>query len=188
MQQLRSHYERQETEELLDIARKDLTDEAREVLYDVLVQRGVSVESAQSARDTAIKSEAVQSERDKRLAPIPVRLVAFAIDVWIIGIALFVVLLPIRSYSEDLYANVVTVVWLVYFLLRDGIPGQSIGKRLLRIRTIQIESGLACNWSKSLWRNLSHFLFALDAILALGRRRMRLGDMIAGTIVVRASA
>lgn len=30
-----------------------------------------------------------------------------------------------------------------------------------------------------------HFFFVIDALFALGKRRMRLGDMIAGTHVVR---
>lgn len=186
MQQLREHYERQDTEELLEIARKDLTDEARIVLQEVLATRGISPDRANAARESAVKAEAAQSEADKRLASLVARLVAFAIDVWGVGIALYVVLLPLQFFSSELHAVVYGVLWFTYFFLRDSIPGQGVGKRLLGIRVVQLESGLSCTWSKSFWRNFSHVIFVIDALFALGRRRMRLGDMIAGTAVVRA--
>ncbi len=187
MQQLREHYERQDTEELRDIARKDLTEEARAVLHEVLAKRGVSPGEAQGERNEAIKREAAQAERNKSLGSLGARLLAFAIDVWGVGIALFVVLLPLRFASEEIHANVFGLLWLAYFFLRDSIPGQSVGKRLMGIRAVQVESGFSCTWSKSIWRNLRHVVFVLDAIFALGQRRMRLGDMVAGTVVVRAS-
>jgi uncharacterized RDD family membrane protein YckC len=188
MQSLREHYERQDTEELLEIARKDLTEEARSVLHEVLSKRGLPVKEAEAARSDAVRRQAAQTEADKRLAPPIVRLVAFAIDSLGLGIVLFAVLLPLRIWSEDVHAIAFNIVWWTYFLLRDGIPGQSIGKRLLKIRVVEIESGRSCTWSKSLWRNISHFVFLLDALFVLSHRRMRLGDMIAGTVVVRSAA
>lgn len=186
MQQLKELYERQDTEELLEISRKGLTDEARLVLQEVLARRGISPSQASAAREIAEETEAAQADADKRLAALWARLVAFAIDVWGVGIALYLVLLPLRFFSSELHAIVYGIVWFAYFFLHDAIPGQSLGKRLLGIRVVQLESGLSCTWSKSFWRNFSHVIFAIDAVFVLGRRRMRLGDMIAGTVVVRA--
>ncbi|WP_338846823.1 RDD family protein [Massilia sp. W12] len=186
MQPLREHYERQHTDVLLEIAREDLTDEARLVLHEVLAKRGVSADHARTARARAVQAKAAQSEADKRLAPLAARLVAFAIDTVGVGIALSLVLAPLRFFSNEFYAIGYIILWLAYFLLRDSIPGQSVGKRLLGIRVVQIKSGLSCTWTNSFWRNFSHVLFVIDALFAFGRQRMRLGDMAAGTIVVRA--
>lgn len=42
MEQLKEYYERQDTEELLAIARKDLTEEAHRILQQVLAGRNVA--------------------------------------------------------------------------------------------------------------------------------------------------
>ncbi|WP_374438811.1 RDD family protein [Inhella sp.] len=188
MQQLKEHYERQDSDELLEIARKDLTDAARLVLQEVLSKRGISAGQTNAARESAIKVEAARLEADKRLASFGARLVAFVIDVWGVGIGLYVALLPLQFFSSELHAVSYCIAWFTYFFVRDAIPGQSFGKRLLGIRVVQHESGLSCTWSKSFWRNVAHVIFAIDALCALGHRRMRLGDMIAGTVVVRAGS
>jgi uncharacterized RDD family membrane protein YckC len=188
MNELREHYRRQDTEELLEIAKKDLLDEARQVLTQVLAERGVSVADAEAAREEGLSQRARASEAQERLASRTRRLFAFAIDVWGVLIVLLVVLLPLRLLiSLPLYMDVVTIAWLIYFLLRDSIPGQSLGKRLLGLRAIQVDSERSCTWPKSLLRNLLHLFFVLDALFILGSRRMRLGDMLAGTIVVRSN-
>ena len=187
MNELREHYRSQDTEELLEIAKKDLLDEARQVLIQVLAERGVSVSDAEAAHREGLGERGRASEAEKRLGSRTKRLLAFAIDVWGVIIVLLVVLLPLRLISLELYIDGVTIAWLIYFLLRDSIPGQSFGKRLLGLRAIQVDSELSCTWTKSLLRNLLHAFFVLDALFILGSRRMRLGDMLAGTIVVRAN-
>jgi uncharacterized RDD family membrane protein YckC len=186
MQGLREHYESQDTEELLDIARKDLTEEARATLHKVLASRGVASGMAEAAREAAITREVADLEAEKHLASLWVRFLAFAIDVGGAAIVLGAALWPLRFVSFGLYDYTVIGLFWLYFLLKDGIPGQSFGKRTLNIRAVRAESGRPCTWSQSLARNVTHILFVVDALFALGRRRMRLGDMIAGTVVVRA--
>lgn len=188
MQQLRKHYEAQHTEILLDIAKKHLTDEARIVLGEVLSNRGVAPEQIEAAKHAFISEQAAALEEENRLASRWKRLLAFAIDVWGAAIVLFVVLLPLRFLSLDLHFNAVTLLWLAYFLLRDSIPGQGIGKRLLGLRVVHEQTGRACSWLQSVSRNLLHIAFMLDALFAFGRRRMRLGDALAGTVVINRSA
>ena len=72
----------------------------------------------------------------------------------------------------------------IYMLFRDAIPGQGIGKRLFKIRVVQMDSGKPCTLGQSLTRNALHFLMLIDALFALGRKKMRLGDILAGTKVV----
>jgi uncharacterized RDD family membrane protein YckC len=187
MSAIREHYRRQDTEELLEIAKKDLLDEARQVLTQVLAERGVSASDADVAHREGLTERARETEAEERLGSRTRRLFAFALDVWAVIIVLLVVLSPLWLISPDLHINVVTIAWLIYFLLRDSIPGQGFGKRLLGLRAIEIDSGLSCTWTKSLVRNLLHAFFVLDALFILGPRRMRLGDMLAGTVVVRSN-
>ncbi|USX23606.1 RDD family protein [Oxalobacteraceae bacterium OTU3REALA1] len=183
-QNIRENYERMDTEELLSFACKDLTDIASEVLNDVLVARGVSLETIDKARAGRVEIMSKEFVRHERLAPILSRLVAFGIDFLGVAAAIYIILLPLKIFSDALHQTVLLIVFWAYFLFRDGIPGQGVGKRLMSLRTEQLTGGSA-SFVNSFWRNLMHFFFVIDALFALGKRRMRLGDMIAGTHVVR---
>lgn len=182
---LEEHYASQDTEELLDIARKDLTEEARSILNDVLAGRGITSDVANAAREDAVRHNAADLDAENRLASPWVRFLALTIDVLGVAIVLGLLLWPLTLISIGLYETAVIVIFWTYFLFRDALPGQSLGKRMLNIRVVRVDTGRSCNWSRSLWRNLTHFFFWIDALFAWGRRRMRLGDMIAGTVVVR---
>ncbi|MCR9418229.1 RDD family protein [Vibrio alginolyticus] len=69
-----------------------------------------------------------------------------------------------------------------YFLLSDGFAkGQSLGKKLLGISV----TGKSCSFPQSFFRNvLTPIIGMIDAIFILGKRRQRLGDKLAKTIVV----
>ena len=72
-----------------------------------------------------------------------------------------------------------------YFLLADGLnEGQSFAKRWLGLRVIDAKTGAACTFGQSIVRNLFGILGPFDWIFIFGDRRQRLGDKIAGTIVV----
>lgn len=180
-------YEQKDTDELLDIARKELTEEARAILNAVLSTRGVANNVLEVVHEEADQKAAAQIAVMKSLASLWSRIVAFSIDVWGVIFVLVVVLFPLRLISVDFYVNAAAIIWFVYFLLRDSIPGQSIGKRTLGIRVVQLESGRSCNWFKSLLRNVTHLIFLLDALFMLSQRNMRIGDMIAKTIVVKST-
>jgi uncharacterized RDD family membrane protein YckC len=75
---------------------------------------------------------------------------------------------------------------LLYTLFADGLEGgQSIGKRLVGIRVVSMETGAPCTFAQSFVRNLLLMLLGpIDWIFILGERHQRLGDKAAGTIVV----
>lgn len=101
----------------------------------------------------------------------------------------------ISVLSEDV-AGLVSVV--AYFLLTQGYHimcewrwrGQSLGKRLLRLRVID-EGGRRLSFVQVAMRNLLRFLDGLPMLYLVGgvaalasRRGQRLGDLVAGTLVV----
>ena len=73
-----------------------------------------------------------------------------------------------------------------YLLLADALPGgQSLAKRWLGLAVVDARSGAPCSLGQSLVRNLClGVLGPLDWIFIFGERHQRLGDKLAGTIVV----
>lgn len=78
-----------------------------------------------------------------------------------------------------------------YYILVEAYLGWTIGKRLLHLRVISIDGGRP-GLKKSLIRNALRLVDGLPAFSILGvvlilvtKERTRLGDMVAGTRVVR---
>ncbi len=82
-------------------------------------------------------------------------------------------------------------VFFLYYVVMEATTGTTIGKHLLDLRVVQVESGLPISWQASLIRNILRvvdgFLFYLvGAILVRNSDKgQRLGDRIAKTAVIR---
>jgi uncharacterized RDD family membrane protein YckC len=84
-------------------------------------------------------------------------------------------------------AVVTLFLFFAYYLFCDGLPnGQSVGKRLLKIRVVIDETGLPCTYSKSFLRNIAQVLGILDWLWIFGGKRKRAGDFLARTSVIDA--
>lgn len=94
-------------------------------------------------------------------------------------------------------ANAFAIIF--YFVLSIGYPiftewkwrGQTVGKRLLRLRVMDVQ-GLRLQFSQIMLRNLLRFIDSFPVLYSLGgmvcffsKRAQRLGDIAANTIVVR---
>ncbi len=184
MQILREHYERQETEALLELAGKELTDEARDVLHSILAARGVG-EAGAAAEGAGHMERAAQQHAEaeirKQLATRGERAIAFLLDAAVVGA-------PLIAASVQLNVAAPVLIWMGYFFVRDAIPKVGAGKRLMGLRVVSVHSGRACTLGKSVLRNLTHGIFWIDLAFILGERRMRLGDHIADTRVIRVPA
>jgi uncharacterized RDD family membrane protein YckC len=77
---------------------------------------------------------------------------------------------------------------LFYVLFADGLhDGQSYGKRFLEMRVVDEQTGEPCGFGKSFVRNVVLIILGpIDWIFIFGERRQRLGDRLAGTIVIAA--
>ncbi len=140
------------------------------------------------------------------LAGIGSRFIAILIDSIILGAAFLVlglmaaILLPALHFFGGVSANwAVGIFFLIFFLLQWGYfalfeafgNGRTPGKRAARIRVIH-QSGRGISFVESLARNLVRFIDYLPGFYAVGvvaiflsRRNQRLGDLVAGTLVVR---
>ncbi|HST60782.1 MAG TPA: RDD family protein [Longimicrobium sp.] len=79
---------------------------------------------------------------------------------------------------------------LVYYFFADSLPGgQSFGKRLMGVAVVDKHTHAPCSPGQSFVRNLLlAVLGIIDWVFIFGDERQRLGDMLAGTIVVQAAA
>jgi uncharacterized RDD family membrane protein YckC len=133
-----------------------------------------------------------------RLASPVLRAAALFID-WGVISGAWSILATILSLLSLINRDVVGLVAAVlFFLLSQGYRiatewlwrGQSIGKRVMRLRVVD-EGGLRLTFSQIVLRNLLRFVDALPLAYLVGgiaalasRRGQRLGDLAAGTLVI----
>jgi uncharacterized RDD family membrane protein YckC len=92
---------------------------------------------------------------------------------------------PGKFFGDGLRLQISTVVFFLYLFFEDAMGGQSIGKRVMRIAVVGTASRRPCNLFQSLIRNLSIVVFSVfDVLMIAGNKKLRLGDRIAGTVVV----
>ncbi|WP_242589312.1 RDD family protein [Corallococcus macrosporus] len=133
------------------------------------------------------------------LAGVYSRFIAWLIDALIVGFATMVVLLVFQVAMAAFpgFASALGIV--VYFLVDWGYgisletawAGQTVGKRVMSLRVIQ-ESGVRIGFYHAALRNLARVVDRLPLLYLVGgsvalvsRSHQRLGDLLAGTIVVR---
>ena len=88
---------------------------------------------------------------------------------------------------------IAAAVFVGYFFVQEGAWGTTLGKRVFGLRVVRLDGSVA-GWQEALARSVLRLvevnpvlLGALPAALAVAwsRRKQRLGDMIAGTLVIR---
>ena len=182
---LRQNYELMETEELMDrYERGSLTDVANSVLRQVLRERGVA---DAKIVELSLGKDGAQTSTDPELASLSERLFARAIDFLVYGV-IFIVGAPLNKALGSTSTGLILIflIYLFYLLLADALPnGQSIGKKVLNISVVSKEAHLPCTPLRSIARNLCFLTSFVDWLFIFGRDRQRLGDKIAGSIVVR---
>lgn len=183
---LRQHYDRLETDELIRLRSTDLTPEAKVVLEAELASRDLQHSEAKVPASAPVSRPLDQS----LLAPLWRRFVAAAVDYAGLFMLLFGVNFPMYLYTPKAFSDMVgyasIVVALAYLFFKDGLNGQSFGKRLLKIKVLERGTGDACSLPRSLIRNAFNGLGFIDWLFALGREQRRLGDHVAGTYVANA--
>jgi uncharacterized RDD family membrane protein YckC len=127
------------------------------------------------------------------------RMLAYSVDLAVIGaieLALDKVLAVLQFFGPDTAGAVSVAVYfaisLVYMSLAEWFwRGQSVGKKLLGLRVVEA-SGMRLELPQVIVRNLMRFIDALPLLYLVGaaacvlnRRRQRLGDLVAGTVVIR---
>jgi uncharacterized RDD family membrane protein YckC len=129
------------------------------------------------------------------------RIIAAIID--IVAVFVFFVVLGMLlgdSESSDgsvslslngLPALIFFVLTLAYYIVPEAMTGKTLGKMVMGLKVVKVD-GSAYTWGNAIARNVLRIIDALPVfyllgfiIVALSKRNQRLGDMAAGTIVVR---
>ena len=87
-------------------------------------------------------------------------------------------------------AMIVSIVYIAYCIIMEGKFGWTVGKKLLALEVRQIRSlDKHANWVQIVLRNLVKILELnfppLLFVIVINRQRQRLGDMLAGTVVLQ---
>lgn len=127
------------------------------------------------------------------------RMMAFAIDVAVVamlGEVLNTLVAPLRIFGEDAAGAVGIVAYFAISMIYGALTewawrGQTVGKRLFGLRVVDAR-GLRLEPAQVIVRNLMRFIDALPAFYLVGgiacflhRHHRRLGDVAAGTVVVK---
>ena len=128
------------------------------------------------------------------------RVLAAIVDLAIVGAGTVLILFAadaLASDSGDVRGALSAVIlgWALYyyFALESG-DGQTVGKKLLKLRVVRADgrpAGMREIAVRTVLRvvdGVGAYIVGLIVMLATGQRRQRLGDLAAGTIVVDASA
>ena len=96
----------------------------------------------------------------------------------------------VARFSGGLAAPIAALgmAWTFFYLfLGDGLhEGQSFAKQMLGVRVVDAATGKPCTFGQSFVRNIFTILGPIDWIFIFGESHQRLGDKVAGTIVVTA--
>jgi uncharacterized RDD family membrane protein YckC len=136
-----------------------------------------------------------QSDEGQLVTPIEVqglviRTFAFLVDVLIIVTAVLIIYyilgIPISSDSSSMKI-VYPVVFFLYMMLMEGESGQTLGKKFFKIKVVA-DDGSPLTFGRVFIRNVIG-IFDRSVIGAViiwfSKRRQRLGDMAAKSIVVK---
>ena len=79
-----------------------------------------------------------------------------------------------------------TALWAVGMSLMDGFKnGQGLGKKLMSLQVLRLKDGKPCTFKDSFIRRLTSVFQPLDSLWTLGKKRQRMGDKFAETVVVK---
>jgi len=147
-------------------------------------------------------------ELDYEIADIGSRFLATAIDFSIQTLLIFGALYPLdllklenlESKASDLFSSITGAIFLAlsllitvgYYAIQEAaFNGQTIGKRILNLR-VRRENGDPIGFWESLLRNIIRLVDFLPSFYSVGlismffnKKAKRLGDLAAGTIVIR---
>ena len=97
--------------------------------------------------------------------------------------------LYIQQWHDSLHTVIPigSVLWIVGLLFMDGFKdGQGLGKKQLSLQVLRLKDGQPCTLKDAFVRRLAAGIFLpLDLLWALGKKRQRLGDKFAETVVVK---
>jgi uncharacterized RDD family membrane protein YckC len=126
------------------------------------------------------------------------RAVAAIIDTALLFIIGYLIALATGDVTKEgfLLQGVPFFIWLAialgYYIVMEAQSGATLGKRVMKLKVVKLEGGAPLDWQASIARNVLRlidglFFYLVGAIVVwISDKKQRLGDKVAGTVVVRA--
>ena len=93
---------------------------------------------------------------------------------------------PLQGFVAGTFVFCNIALWTFGLLFIDGFrKGQGIGKKLLSLQVLRLKDGKPCTFKDAFIRRLAGIFQPLDFFWTLGKKRQRMGDKFAETVVVR---
>lgn len=170
-------------EQLLEAARllDDYTEEGRSVIRAELIRRGMGTDPG------ALQNALNETSMAGSPASLGDRLVGQMLDSVVAVVPLgSIVLFDVSERVGPIAISAGLAFAVLYVLFADGLPnGQSYGKRLVKTAVRDAASKAPCSSWQSFVRNLPLVILGvIDWVFIFGRRRQRLGDKLAHTVVI----
>jgi uncharacterized RDD family membrane protein YckC len=169
---------------------KKTSAEVEAVLVSELESRGVDLEKIHQFVKKNKLDEYLNGITYENIALRTDRVMAYLIDGFLI-FCLFVALTIISLIGKidyEITSSISLLIYWFYSLIKDALPnGQSFGKKSMHIKVISRKTSKNCTIFQSIIRNVFTFIPFLniaDAMMAGKPKRERIGDILAGTIVV----
>ena len=126
---------------------------------------------------------------NQNLASLSDRLLGQILDSFV-AVAAFVVAGILYAISPTIgaLALIAAVGYAIFYILfADGFAGgQSYGKRMVHTAVVDATTGKPCTFGQSFIRNLLLILLGIiDWVFIFGKKRQRLGDKAANTLVIK---
>ncbi len=83
------------------------------------------------------------------------------------------------------FPSMIFITGVALFFCKDSLQGRSFGKRLLKLQVVDNYNRISAGPLRCMVRNLFIIIWPLELLITLFSRERRLGDIVAGTRVVR---
>lgn len=104
----------------------------------------------------------------------------------LLQIAIVVLFGPLANRGSDILLWAGVAIGTAILFLIDGFNnGQGPGKKLLSLQVLRLKDGEPCTVKDSFIRRFTSIFQPLDSFWTLGKRRQRMGDKLAETVVVK---
>ena len=184
---LQERYSSMEFDELVELQSKGtLTEQASRILNQVLSERGMTDELKENIKNE-IARESIPKIPLTNLATIQARGGAKLIDsIFCFYLLYLTSIFSKNSTLSDTISITCIISMVIYSFFADALPkGQSLGKKVFNLSVIDRRTGRSCGVLKSFMRNIFLYLGVIDWGFALGKKKQRLGDIIADTCVIK---
>ncbi len=175
IEQLAARFRLLETHELLRLSSTELSETARTVLQQELDNRNIPAITQDMKPSYTQHSDSINI-----YASAPERIVARLIDIAIVYMFIFI------ADSHVIPTAIPAIIAVLYILFQDSIfYGKSIGKIIMKITVLRENTKQTCSPWQSVVRNC--FLWVLgiiDLLLLINKKKQRIGDWAARTIVI----